>query len=117
MAAAGGKCKRLPGSATCGGSPNLRQRGVAELKQVVALSAGGPAATPARRPLPGAGLSYYTGPIFRIEFPGLSGSGGGGGRYDDLIGMFSGRRSRRAVSARPGTHHPDHGGAACLPGS
>ena len=37
------------------------------------------------------GLSYYTGPIFEIEFPGLSGSGGGGGRYDDLVGMFIGQ--------------------------
>ncbi len=37
------------------------------------------------------GLSYYTGPIYEIEFPILSGSGGAGGRYDDLIGMFSNR--------------------------
>ncbi len=37
------------------------------------------------------GLSYYTGPIFEIEFAGLSSSGGGGGRYDDLIGMFLGQ--------------------------
>lgn len=37
------------------------------------------------------GLSYYTGPIFEVGFPGYSGSAGGGGRYDDLIGMFSGR--------------------------
>lgn len=37
------------------------------------------------------GLSYYTGPIFEVEFAGVSGSAGGGGRYDELIGMFSGR--------------------------
>ncbi len=37
------------------------------------------------------GLSYYTGPIYEIEFVGLSGSGGGGGRYDDLVGMFLGQ--------------------------
>jgi histidyl-tRNA synthetase len=36
------------------------------------------------------GLSYYTGPIFEINVPDLSGSLGGGGRYDNLIGMFSG---------------------------
>ena len=36
-------------------------------------------------------MSYYTGAIFEIEFPGFSGSGGGGGRYDELIGMFSGQ--------------------------
>ncbi|MBL8752746.1 MAG: ATP phosphoribosyltransferase regulatory subunit, partial [Planctomycetes bacterium] len=34
------------------------------------------------------GLSYYTGPIFEITCPGLAGSMGGGGRYDNLIGMF-----------------------------
>jgi histidyl-tRNA synthetase len=34
------------------------------------------------------GLSYYTGPIFEITCQGLSGSMGGGGRYDNLIGMF-----------------------------
>jgi histidyl-tRNA synthetase len=37
------------------------------------------------------GLSYYTGPIFEITVPGLAGSIGGGGRYDELIGMFSKR--------------------------
>ncbi len=36
------------------------------------------------------GLSYYTGAIFEISVPDLAASLGGGGRYDDLIGMFSG---------------------------
>ena len=36
------------------------------------------------------GLSYYTGAIFEIAVPDLAGSLGGGGRYDNLIGMFSG---------------------------
>jgi histidyl-tRNA synthetase len=36
------------------------------------------------------GLSYYTGPIFEIRVTDLAGSLGGGGRYDNLIGMFSG---------------------------
>ncbi len=34
------------------------------------------------------GLGYYTGPIFEIEVDDLAGSLGGGGRYDNLIGMF-----------------------------
>jgi histidyl-tRNA synthetase len=67
-------------------------RGAAELRQVIALSAHTPAADCLRvDPYLARGLSYYTGPIFEIEFPGFSGSGGGGGRYDDLIGMFSGQ--------------------------
>ena len=37
------------------------------------------------------GLSYYTGPIFEIAVEGLSGSMGGGGRYDELVGMFRGQ--------------------------
>jgi histidyl-tRNA synthetase len=34
------------------------------------------------------GLSYYTGAIMEIAVSDLSGSLGGGGRYDELIGMF-----------------------------
>ena len=37
------------------------------------------------------GLSYYTGAIMEINVPDLAGSLGGGGRYDNLIGMFLGR--------------------------
>jgi histidyl-tRNA synthetase len=37
------------------------------------------------------GLSYYTGTIMEISVPDLAGSLGGGGRYDNLVGMFSGR--------------------------
>ncbi|MCA1613782.1 MAG: histidine--tRNA ligase [Acidobacteria bacterium] len=35
------------------------------------------------------GLSYYTGAIMEISVPDLAGSLGGGGRYDNLVGMFS----------------------------
>ena len=37
------------------------------------------------------GLNYYTGAIFEIQAEGLNSSIAGGGRYDHLIGMFSGR--------------------------
>jgi histidyl-tRNA synthetase len=37
------------------------------------------------------GLSYYTGAIMEVTVPDLAGSLGGGGRYDNLIGMFLGR--------------------------
>ncbi len=67
-------------------------KGVNEIKMVVAYSQQGPAAAHLRiDPYLARGLSYYTGPIFEIEFPGFSGSGGGGGRYDELVGMFSGQ--------------------------
>jgi histidyl-tRNA synthetase len=38
------------------------------------------------------GLSYYTGAIMEIHVPDLAGSLGGGGRYDNLVGMFSGEQ-------------------------
>jgi histidyl-tRNA synthetase len=38
------------------------------------------------------GLSYYTGAIMEINVPDLAASLGGGGRYDNLIGMFSGEQ-------------------------
>jgi histidyl-tRNA synthetase len=67
-------------------------KGVAELRQVLLYSAHGPAAEYLRiDPYLARGLSYYTGPIFEIEFPGFSGSGGAGGRYDNLVGIFSGQ--------------------------
>ena len=67
-------------------------RGVSELKEVVAFSAHGPAADRLRiDPYLARGLSYYTGAIYEVEMPGVSGSGGAGGRYDKLIGMFSGK--------------------------
>ncbi len=62
---------------------------VAELKQVLLFSAEGPADKRLRvDPYLARGLSYYTGTIAEVEFPGFAGSGGGGGRYDGLIGMF-----------------------------
>ena len=37
------------------------------------------------------GLSYYTGAIMEVNFADLAGSLGGGGRYDNLVGMFLGQ--------------------------
>lgn len=36
------------------------------------------------------GMSYYTGPIFEIAMDEFGGSVGGGGRYDEMIGKFTG---------------------------
>jgi histidyl-tRNA synthetase len=67
------------------------QAAIADLEQIFGLAratSAGPHlrfdATLAR------GLSYYTGVIMEITVPDLAGSLGGGGRYDGLIGMFSG---------------------------
>ncbi len=37
------------------------------------------------------GMSYYTGTIFEIAMPQFGGSCGGGGRYDKMIGNFTGK--------------------------
>jgi histidyl-tRNA synthetase len=37
------------------------------------------------------GLSYYTGAIMEVNVTDLAGSLGGGGRYDNLVGMFLGQ--------------------------
>ncbi len=37
------------------------------------------------------GMGYYTGPIFEIRADGFSGSIGGGGRYDKMVGRFTGQ--------------------------
>ncbi len=37
------------------------------------------------------GMSYYTGPIFEVSMPEFGGSCGGGGRYDEMVGKFTGQ--------------------------
>jgi histidyl-tRNA synthetase len=65
---------------------------VADLQTIVELSADTSAASHIRiDPSLARGLSYYTGAIMEIAVPDLAGSLGGGGRYDNLIGMFLGR--------------------------
>ena len=63
-----------------------------QLKEIVELSAGTPAGGRIQLdPSLARGLSYYTGTIMEIAVPDLAGSLGGGGRYDNLVGMFLGR--------------------------
>jgi histidyl-tRNA synthetase len=65
---------------------------VENLRMILALCAG--TAAGARMeidPSLARGLSYYTGAIMEITVPDLAGSLGGGGRYDNLVGMFLGQ--------------------------
>jgi histidyl-tRNA synthetase len=62
------------------------------LRQILDVSRGTPAGARFRfDPSLARGLSYYTGAIMEIAVPDLAGSLGGGGRYDNLVGMFLGR--------------------------
>ena len=73
-------------------TPEARQA-LDELDTLLTLSAETPAGPLLRlSPALARGLSYYTGPIFEIISPDFSGSLGGGGRYDNLVGMFSGKQ-------------------------
>jgi histidyl-tRNA synthetase len=72
------------------------ERGAAASRNVAAIMSLAEA-TPAKghvqfTPRLARGLSYYTGAIMEIAVPDLAGSLGGGGRYDGLIGMFSGEQ-------------------------
>jgi histidyl-tRNA synthetase len=65
--------------------------GVNELRTILSLADSTSAAGRIRiDPSLARGLSYYTGAIFEVTVPDLAGSLGGGGRYDNLIGMFLG---------------------------
>ncbi|HYG81389.1 MAG TPA: histidine--tRNA ligase [Pyrinomonadaceae bacterium] len=67
-------------------------RGIDELRSIVDFAqASGAGARIRVDPSLARGLSYYTGAILEINVPDLAGSLGGGGRYDNLVGMFSGQ--------------------------
>jgi histidyl-tRNA synthetase len=72
----------------------LDERGALALREVKEILRLGAATSVGRhvqiQPGLARGLSYYTGAIFELRVPDLAGSLGGGGRYDDLIGMFLG---------------------------
>src|SRR5215510_7590527 len=66
---------------------------LADLETLCTLTSAAPAGRRLRiTPALARGLSYYTGPIFEVVSEDFSGSLGGGGRYDNLIGMFSGKQ-------------------------
>jgi histidyl-tRNA synthetase len=67
-------------------------RGIDELRSIIEF-AGVSGAGPRIKidPSLARGLSYYTGAIMEISVPDLAGSLGGGGRYDNLVGMFLGQ--------------------------
>lgn len=68
------------------------QAGIASLRAIIKLVGGTFVASKIRvDPSLARGLSYYTGAIMEVAVADLAGSLGGGGRYDQLIGMFSGQ--------------------------
>ena len=74
------------------GAHEAGARGCDELRQTLQYAeACGAAGRITLDPTLARGLSYYTGAIMEINVPDLAGSLGGGGRYDNLVGMFSGK--------------------------
>ena len=69
----------------------LGARGIEELRSIMRFAeAGGLGDKIQIDPSLARGLSYYTGAIMEISVKDLPGSLGGGGRYDNLVGMFLG---------------------------
>jgi histidyl-tRNA synthetase len=73
------------------GDNELGARGVDELRSIIKFAdAEGIGSRVQIDPTLARGLSYYTGSIMEINVNDLPGSLGGGGRYDNLVGMFLG---------------------------
>ena len=69
------------------------QQALDDLEILLSLTSDAPAGSHIRLvPALARGLSYYTGPIFEVVSTDFSGSLGGGGRYDNLVGMFSNKQ-------------------------
>lgn len=80
---------RLRGQLGSGPAGALALPALEQVATLLGLLEGTPAGPHVKlNPALARGLSYYTGPIFELTLPGLAGSVGGGGRYDNLIGMF-----------------------------
>lgn len=74
------------------GDNELGAKGVAELQSMLDFAdAIGIGSRMKIDPSLARGLSYYTGAIMEINVRDLAGSLGGGGRYDNLVGMFLGQ--------------------------
>jgi histidyl-tRNA synthetase len=74
------------------GAHETGARGVDDLRQVLQLAKPSDVAQRIKLdPTLARGLAYYTGAIIEINVADLSGSLGGGGRYDNLVGMFLGK--------------------------
>jgi histidyl-tRNA synthetase len=74
------------------GDNELGARGVDELRSIIEFAeAEDIGARIEIDPSLARGLSYYTGAILEINVKDLAGSLGGGGRYDNLVGMFLGQ--------------------------
>ena len=69
------------------------QQALDDLEILLSLTSDAPAGSHIRlAPALSRGLSYYTGPIFEVVSTDFSGSLGGGGRYDNLVGMFGNKQ-------------------------
>ena len=74
------------------GDNELGSKGVDELQSILDFTAAmGISDRVKIDPTLARGLSYYTGAIMEINVKDLAGSLGGGGRYDNLVGMFLGQ--------------------------
>jgi histidyl-tRNA synthetase len=70
------------------GSHAAGSEGITDLRKIVSYL---PSSAVRIDPSLARGLSYYTGAIMEIQVKDLAGSLGGGGRYDNLVGMFLGQ--------------------------
>jgi histidyl-tRNA synthetase len=86
------KIRLVESGVLVGGLDSLGEEALENLLAICRLVEGTPAQGRLKiDPTLARGLSYYTGAIMEINVPDLAGSLGGGGRYDNLVGMFLGQ--------------------------